>query len=273
MRVDLHIHTTASDGRWPPERVISEALRIGLGLISVTDHDTIGSVAACEELALDAGMRFLRGVEISSRLGDQVFHILGYGFDLDDRALKGLLSDNAEELERADDGAIESLIDAGVGIDLADYAAYEYDRTRGGWKALNFLIDRGVCADVSDYLERVWRERTVPEFAHPADVVAAIREAGGFPVVAHPRAGMEGMCLTEELLDRFVDWGIAGLECYHPGHDDDDCAVCLTWCRQGGLLVTGGSDCHGGLVGRELGVPVIADTDLELGELVQRVRH
>jgi predicted metal-dependent phosphoesterase TrpH len=272
MRVDLHIHTTASDGRWPPERVISEAVTRGIGLVAVADHDTIAAVKRCAELAAEAGVQLLSGVEVSSRLEGRLFHILGYGFDLDDPGLIRLLDENTAKLNRADDEVVEGLVAGGLDIDLAEYAAYQYDRTRGGWKALNFLIDRGFCADVQDYLERVWRDRAVPPFVPPSQVVETIRRAGGAAVVAHPRAAMEAMCLSEKLLKSFLEWGIAGLECYHPGHDELETALCLEWCNREQLFVTGGSDCHGGLVGREMGVPAITLADLRLGELERCLR-
>jgi len=273
MRVDLHIHTTAADGRWPPERVISEAQLRGLTLIAVADHDTVGSVRRCAELASDAGIRVLRGVEVSSALNGCLFHILGYGFDLDHPGLAKLLRENTEKLDRADDSVIEGLVARGFDIDLAEYAAYEYDRSRGGWKALNFLIDRGLCADVRDYLERVRPDRAVPPFPHPREVIGTIRQAGGAAIAAHSQAAMEGARVSEELFERFLEWGVAGLECYHPNHDEAATALCLEWCERKGLLITGGSDCHGGLVGREMGVPQVVWADLRLGDLERRVRR
>jgi predicted metal-dependent phosphoesterase TrpH len=267
MQVDLHIHTTASDGRWPPERVISEAVRAGIGFIAVTDHDTIGSVKACQGLAAGAGLFFLRGVEISSAVQGQVFHILGYGFDLDHPGLGKLLAENTEKLDRADDRIVESLVERGYNVDPAEYAAYTYERTRGGWKVLNYLIDRGLCADVADYLERVGRGQTPPSFPQPKEVIATIREAGGEAILAHPLATMEGMRISEEMLPRFLQWGISGLECYHPEQDEEETALCLEWCDRENLLITGGSDCHGGLVGREIGVPPVTLGDLRLGKL------
>jgi hypothetical protein len=117
---------------------------------------------------------------------------------------------------------LRRLVATGHEIDLDDYAAYEYDPSRGGWKALNFLIDRGFCTGVGDYFRNLTAHLPVewPAFPHPAEAIT-----------------------------RF----------------------CLDWCVRRDLLITGGSDCHGGLVGRELGVPLVDTADLRLGELEERI--
>ncbi len=269
MRVDLHIHTTASDGCWTPERVLIEAQARNIGLFAVADHDSIASVFTAKALAREAGLAFLHGVEISSLLEGNLFHILAYGFDPSHPALALLLQENRDRLNQVNEDVLDRLVAAGYEIDLDDYAAYEYDPARGGWKVLNFLIDLGLCTDVDDYfrnllaqLPPVW-----PSFPHPAQAIAAIREAGGVPVMAHPGGSMRREGISEEKLDRFLDFGIAGLECYSPYHDEATIRFCLDWCARHDLLVTGGSDCHGGFVGRELGVPIVDTADLHLGEL------
>ena len=85
--------------------------------------------------------------------------------------------------------------------------------------------------------------------------------------MAHPGGSMRREGISEEKLDRFLGFGIAGLECYSPYHDEATTRFCLDWCARHDLLVTGGSDCHGGFVGREVGVPIVDTADLRLGEL------
>ena len=273
MRADLHIHTTASDGCWPPERLIVELQARTIGLFAVADHDSVASLPRAETLAREAGLAFLRGVEISTALDGHLFHVLAYGFDLDDPALAVLLEENEARLNRANEETIRRLINRGFQIDLDDYIAYNHDRTRGGWKALNFLIDRGFCDGVHDYFQNlVARGLTEPpSFPHPADVGAVIREAGGVPVLAHPGVSLRHAGLSGETLCPFLEFGIAGLECYSPSHNEATTRFCLDWCARHDLLITGGSDCHGGFVGRELGVPPVETADLRLGELEGRI--
>jgi len=273
MRADLHIHTIASDGCWTPERVVAEVQARSIGLFAIADHDSVASLPPAEALAHEAGLAFLRGVEVSTLLDGHLFHVLAYGFDMDDLALAALLSENRARLNQHNDDVIHHLIAAGHKINLDDYAAYEYDPIRGGWKALNFLIDRGFCTDVRDYLRNLVAHLPTkwPPFPHPAEAIAAIRGADGVPILAHPGVSLRHAGVTDETLRPFLDFGVAGLECYSHYHDEATTRFCLDWCNRYDLLITGGSDCHGGFVGRELGVPAVDTADLRLGELKQRI--
>jgi len=273
MRTDLHIHTVASDGCWTPERLIVELQARGIGFFAVADHDSVTSVPEAERLAREAGLAFLRGVEVSTVLEGHLFHVLAYGFDLGNPAFAALLRENRAKLNQASDDVLHRLAAAGYGVDLDDYAIYEYARTRGGWKALNFLIDRGFCTGVEDYFRNLIAHlpNELPPFPHPAEAVAAIREAGGVPILAHLGLSLRHAGITDQALRPLLDCGIAGLECYSHYHDETTTRACLDWCRRQDLLITGGSDCHGGFVERELGIPSVDMADLRLGELEERV--
>lgn len=272
MRADLHIHTTASDGRWVLEHLVAELKARSIGLFAITDHDTIASVRQAEALARRVGLAFLRGVEVSAWFDGRYVHILAYDPDLEKRALIALLDQNQAEMELYDEHIIWQLIAAGYGIDPDDYASYIYDCTRGGWKALNFLIDRGFCTGPQDFFRDLvsglceWRGSS----PHPGDAIALIREAGGIPILAHPGTNLlQGV--TDKALRPFLEFGIAGLECYSSAHNEATTHFCLEWCVRHDLIATGGSDSHGGLVGRELGIPVVNVSDLRLGELEERI--
>lgn len=273
MRADLHIHTTASDGCWSPERVVAEVEARAIGLFAIADHDTTANVPSTQALARKAGLGFLHGVEVNTRLDGHIFHVLAYGFDLDALALATLLHENSARTDQYDENIVRCLIAAGYSIDLDDYFAYAYDRTRGGWKPLNFAIDRGFCADLGGYFDLVANlPAELPSFPHPAKAIAVIREAGGVPVLAHPGVSLSHAGgVTEETLRPFLDLSIAGLECYSHYHNEATTRFCLDWCKRHDLLITGGSDCHGAFAGRELGVPVVDVADLRLGELAERV--
>jgi len=273
MRTDLHIHTTASDGCWPPERVVTEVESRSIGLFAIADHDTVASVPAAEELAQESELAFLRGVEVSTRLDGHLFHILAYGFDLEAPALSALLRENKAKTEEYNGDIIRSLIAAGYPIDADDYATYEHDHSRGGWKGLDFLIARGFCTGVRDFFNDLMPglPLEMPAFVHPAEAFAAVREAGGAPILAHPGMSLRHASVTEETLRPFLESGVAGVECYSQYHDKVTTRFCLDWCARHDLLVTGGSDCHGGFVGREVGVPAVDTADLRLGELEERI--
>ncbi|MCP4537037.1 MAG: PHP domain-containing protein [Chloroflexi bacterium] len=273
MRTDLHIHTIASDGCWTPERVCVEVQARNIGLFAVADHDSVASLSSAKALAQEAGLAFLNAVEISSLLGQEIFHILAYGFDPNHPAMALLLRENQTKLNQFNEDILHHLVAAEYEIDLDNYASYQYDPTRGGWKVLNFLIDCGLCTDVNDYFRNLIAKLPViwPLFPHPAQAIAAIREAGGVPIMAHPGASMRREGISEEKLNRFLDFGIAGLECYSNYHDEAMTRFFLDWCARYDLLITGGSDCHGGFVGRELGIPIVDTADLRLGKLTEHI--
>jgi predicted metal-dependent phosphoesterase TrpH len=269
MRADLHIHTTASDGRWPPEQLLGEIKAHAIDLFAVTDHDTIDNIEPVEMLVRGSGLGFLRGVEVSTWLGEHYVHILAYGFEAANASLTSLLRENRRKITQRNYDVIHKLIEAGYPINADDFEIYEYDRTRGGWKALNFLIDRGFCTGVSDY----WGLEVGPPsiyrtFPHPAEAIAVIREAGGVPILAHPGATWtDNGNVNEAVLAPLLNAGIAGVECYHRHNDPATTQFCLDWCARHDLVTTVGSDCHGGLVDRELGYPPVDTAQLQLGEL------
>ncbi len=274
LRADLHIHTTASDSCWTPEEVAAGVQAEGIGLFAITDHDTTVSVAPAEALARAAGLAFLRGVEVSALEDGALLHILGYGIEPDDPGLQALFAENEAKMRAVDEDDIRALIALGYPLTLDDYARYTFDRRRGGFKSLNYLIDRGVCTDPRDFFDRI---RAVlhhqwPAFPHPAEVTARIRAAGGLPVLAHPGASLKPFGgVTEATLDRMATHGIAGVECYSQYHDAATTALCVAWCERRGLLITGGSDYHGGFIGRQLGMPWVDTAMLRLGPLTDFV--
>lgn len=270
-RADLHLHTTASDGRWSPEQLIDEVQRAGIGLFAATDHDSLGSLAEISELVRGSGLCFLPGVELSARLDGQVYHLLAYGFDTNDSDLVALVAENNARLTSAGDVIVHLLADAGHPVSVDEYADYSWDRRRGGWKALNYLIDQGLCRDTRDYFERFLRDidRPDPDFAPVEEIVSVVRRVGGVVILAHPGASFYGG-LDASQLDQLGKMGVAGLECYSFHHDDEMTRGFVDYCLDRDLLITGGSDCHGGLVGRSLGVPLIYSRDLKLGDLRDR---
>ena len=269
MRTDLHIHTTASDGCWRPEQVIAGVQAEGIGLFAIADHDTTANVAETECLARAAGLNFLRAVEVSTTENGNLFHVLAYNIDLEEPKLQALLAENTAKMAATDDHDIEALLELGYPLDLEEYLNYEYDRTRGGFKSLNYLIDKGVCEDlytffnVSSEFVRIW-----PDFAPLPEAVALIRAAGGVPILAHPGASFRDLGgVTRENLDSLFSYQLAGIECYSQYHDLETTQFCVDWCEQHNWLITGGSDYHGGFVNRQLGNPQVDSRALRLGEL------
>jgi predicted metal-dependent phosphoesterase TrpH len=272
MRVDLHIHSTASDGCWTPERLIDRVRRTGIGFFAVADHDTVANVRPTEALISGTGLAFARAVEISTTVHGRLFHILGYDIDPEDSALLRLLAKNRETMESIDQQSIHKLTTAGYEISMEEYERYEHDPTRGGWKALSLFIDRGFCSDVGDFFGRLFTgdmALVMPDFAPPGEVISTIQRSGGVAVCAHPGHSVRGSDLGS--LDNLVALGLDGLECYSPYHDETLTRRLVAFARARDLLITAGSDCHGGFAGRTLGQPEVHLADLNLDPLLARV--
>jgi predicted metal-dependent phosphoesterase TrpH len=241
----------------------------GIGLFAAIDHDSINSVSESEALALKSGLRFLRGVEISTTLNGNLYHMLAYGIDPANEGLRRLLAENQKQHDVTDLECLRLLQRDNFPVDLAAFKAYENNPARGGWKSLNFLIDQGICADGDDFIKRLFgnhRPMPFPAFPALAEIIPIIMGAGGVPILAHP--GAQWIGITDEVLEDFRQAGVRGLECYTPYHNAATTRRFAEWCQRHDLLITGGSDCHGDFVPeRKLGIPSIAYPDLRLGEL------
>lgn len=273
-KLDLHIHSNASDGTFTPSEIVEEASKCGLDLIALTDHDEFRNVEEIKIIAKNHGISVIPGIEISSTFQGNLYHILAYGTDNSNKELIKLLDYNKYLLENRNDNSIKYLIEKGYDIDYAEYESYNYDVKKGGWKALNFLIDKGICKDVGDYFNRLfYKEKTIifPEFSSTDKVVKIIKDSGGIPILAHPYYERDNMPIGEKL-NPFLEMGIMGVECFHPNHSKDIMYKCIQWCKEEKLIYTSGSDFHGGFIEvRRMGRPESRIKDVNLGELIELI--
>lgn len=267
MLVDLHIHTDASDGTWGPLDLLSKIKEAGIGLFAVADHDSIGNVERLEGLVKGGGLKFIPSVEISSTFNGTFFHILGYGIDIHSKLISDLLKKNIDLFKNFQDEVVKGLF-----FSMSEFKSYSYDRSRGGFKLLNFMVDKGVCKGIGDFVKLVFKEKRFvsPEYGPIEDAIKIINESGGFSVLAHPGSTLTSDGLDFDDLNEFVSCGLNGIECYSQYHDKAMTKKFVDFCRERGLLITGGSDCHGDFVSeRKLGVPKVELKDLNLGELTK----
>ena len=245
--LDLHNHTTASDGSLTPTQVVQLARKKGFSLIAVTDHDTMGGVAE----ALEAGKKYnvdvVPGVEISSGVTLEV-HMLGYGMSPDHPVMKAMMEDmRAARVERME-RIIENLQKMGVPITVEEVEAVAGGAI-GRPHIAQVLIAHGLVPDVRTafreyigvgakaYVER--RKMTSEQ------VVANIRDAGGVPVLAHGGLLRISEVELNQWIDSMAKKGLMGLECYHNAHTPQMERLLRAAAERNGLLVTGGSDFHG----------------------------
>ncbi len=271
MVADLHVHTTASDGRYTPEEVWAMAGRAGISHLAVTDHDTLDGLLALAGKTGD-GPALIPGIEFSTDLPDCEVHILGYYFDPTDRELIRQIGVIARDrLDRAE-RMVARLAKLGYPVSYERVLAHAGEAAAVGRPHVAAaLVEQGHFPDVATAFAVVLEHGKpgyVPHFKlKPHDVVALIKSAGGLAVLAHP-----GLVDDDAVVRAMIGLGMDGMEAYHPGHDRAATDKYLAMAAEYGLAVTGGSDFHGisGRFPEKLGeFTVPADLAVRLARLVQ----
>ena len=246
--VDMHLHTTASDGSFSPSEVVQKVKSSGVKVFSLTDHDTTAGVHEVEG-EIPEGMEFFKGIEFSCKAGDIKCHILGYSYD--DNHPDFIKALAAAEAKREDKLAIriEHLREVdGIELTGEEIAELEAIPSAGKPHIANILMRRGIPGTrteiINRYLEFGVESRIPAELA-----IGAIKSSGGVAIWAHPLGGENEIHMSrdelEEKLGVLQDIGIEGLECFYSRYDEDEIAMLLDIAESRGLLVSGGSDFHG----------------------------
>lgn len=242
---DLHVHTTASDGRVSPKEILVQAQAAGLTAIAITDHDTVdGLLSVTKTLEQTSGLEVIPGIEFSTDLPGHEVHILGYFIDPFHSELrlqlKYLIDDRIARAHKI----VDKLEKLGYFI--------EYDRVvqlAGTSTAIGrphiarALVEKKYFSSVTDVFRDLLKTdgpAYVPHYKlDPQSVIKLIRLAGGLPVLAHP-----GLIQNDEIVKKILSYGIVGIEAYHPIHEPDAVKHYLAMAKEYHLCVTGGSDYH-----------------------------
>jgi predicted metal-dependent phosphoesterase TrpH len=247
LRIDLHLHTTASDGRLSPSALIELAAGTGLDIVSVTDHDTVAGLPEARATAAALGLRLVDGIEMTAIDGRRDVHVLGYFFDPDDGPLRRFLeTQRSARIARVREIAarLETLgcpIDAEALLALAPTAS---GRSVGRPLVADALVAAGHAVDRRDAFDR-WLATDRPAFVQRcgpdvAQAVEAIAAAGGIASLAHP-----GLLGTDERIPGYAAAGLSAIEARHRDHGPEDEARYRRFAAELGLAVSGGSDFHG----------------------------
>ncbi|HEV3295475.1 MAG TPA: PHP domain-containing protein [Streptosporangiaceae bacterium] len=257
MRIDLHSHSTASDGTDPPAEVMCRARAAGLDVIALTDHDTLAGHAEARA-ALPPGLSLVPGLELSCRLDGRSVHLLGYHADPAHPGLAAeLLAITTDRLRRSRD-MVARLRELGVGISWEQVAALAGDGVVGRPHIARTMVAAGAIADPAEAFTPEWigtgGRAYVGRYApDPERAVRLIRAAGGVSVLAHPAAPTRGWTIPDEAVARLAQAGLGGLEVSHPDHDHAQRLRLASLAATLGLAASGGSDDHGSLTGHRLG--------------------
>ncbi len=248
-KVDLHTHSTASDGQYSPSELVRLAKDKGLEVIALTDHDTMDGLEEAEQAGRELGIRVIRGIELSAR-EYHTFHILGYGFTPDGPELSGLCRRMKEARDQRVPRLLGYLRDKGVELTLG-----EVEKIAGGQiiarpHFAQAMVRRGIVSsnreaferylDTEEFHQKV--ERVKPT---AAECISAIKAAGGNASLAHPyQIGLADSAL-DALVSRLAGSGLDAIECYYPKHTPAQEEFYLRLAEKNGLRITGGSDFHG----------------------------
>lgn len=245
--IDLHLHTTASDGRCTPRQLVDLAAKAGLSVIAATDHDTTAAVDEVHAAALEHGIQAIAGIEITAVDQGRDLHVLGYLFDPAHEGLSAFLTtQRVARIARIE--AISSRLAAhDVGIDvqpLLERARRESRHSIGRPLVARAMVDAGHVADMRQAFDR-WLSRGRPGFVErcgpaPRSVIDIIHAAGGVASIAHP-----GQQHLDASLSALAAVGLDAVEAFHPDHDAALVLKYVELARRLNLCLTGGSDFHG----------------------------
>lgn len=254
MRLDLHIHTTASDGSWSPEAVVRGAAEGGLDVISITDHDTVGGVERAMAAGRDVDVQVVPGIEVSSTHEGQDVHVLGYWVDV----TAPELVDYCVRAERRRESRMREMVErlgaSGVPVEFeaVERAAGPDRGVIGRPHLAAALVEAGYASSVSDAFNRLIGDDhdafVATAMLDPMEAVELIVRAGGVPMWAHPPGE-----LLDALLPPMREAGLRGLEVFRPRGRKTDIVRMEGLCRDHGLLMSGGSDWHTPDYGSKLG--------------------
>ena len=248
-KVDLHVHTTASDGTVAPKYVVAQAAMLGLKAIAITDHDTMAGIKEAGEAGEMMGVSIIPGIEISSDYQGREVHVLGYFLDPDAPALQEYYEKSHAAKRERNAKIIEKLQKKGFDITLEAVEAENPGIVFGRPHIARYLMKLGVVSSVSEafrrYLDRGRSCFVGRELIPFAEASALIRKCGGVSVLAHPlqygykRSELDALCSAAK------DAHFSGIEIYYSGYSESDRAKLFDLAEKYSLLPTGGSDFHG----------------------------
>jgi len=245
MRIDLHMHSTFSDGFKSPTTLVEMAAAKKLVAISLTDHDSVDGLPEAIRAGKENGVEVVAGVELSCEFRGRDLHVLGYGVDPNDDAFRGALDKFCETRHKRGIKIVEKLNALGINIEPAEVLAKAGEGALGRPHIAAVLVDKGVVSRTGEAFDKYIAEggpAYVPKYKmSPPEAIGYIQAAGGLAFIAHPGVFLEN---ESELFD-LIREGFDGVEVYHPTHSASRSRELKRIAEEKGLLISGGSDYHG----------------------------
>ncbi|MBU0675920.1 MAG: PHP domain-containing protein [Proteobacteria bacterium] len=254
--VDLHTHSSYSDGTFGPTELVSEAVRVGLAAISLTDHDTLAGVEEAQAAGHLMNIEVMSGIEISASHEGNSVHILGYGVPGHDPDLNGLIRDLQEIRTTRNQKILARLAEQRIIISDDDLQAISRGLI-GRPHIAQLLIRKGIVKTFDQAFDRYLKKNGkawVQTVRFPAsEAIRIVKNAGGLPVLAHPGAVVNKASSIRKTIEQLTSHGLAGIEAIYPGHSTTLNRQLIEIAGEFHLLVTGGSDFHGNMKQIRLG--------------------
>ena len=255
-KIDLHIHTTASDGTLSPADVVARAVKLDLKAIAITDHDTVAGSKAALQSGIPAALEFLTGVEISAAApsfypGSGSFHLLGYGIDLENPILNQTLEKLRKARKNRNPEILKRLEQLGIFLTLDEIRRQVGAGQLGRPHIAQLLVKKQVVSSIDEAFEQLLgngKPAYVDKYRVPCEqTIEIIRKSGGVAVLAHPGLLTIKNSEMEPLFTKLKKIGLQAVEVYYPEHTADQTRLFAELAQRHGLLLTGGSDFHGAI--------------------------
>ncbi|MCD8342823.1 MAG: PHP domain-containing protein, partial [Oscillospiraceae bacterium] len=248
-RIDLHVHTTASDGTLTPAAVTARARGLGLAAIAITDHDTVEGVAEAMRAGKELGVEVVPGIELSCYYQGREVHVLGYFIDIASASLAETIRAVTENRKARNHIIAERMAADGLPVSIDELKRRFPHTVIGRPHFAEVLVEHGLADSVSDAFAR-YLNRGRPYFEpqkrmNMDEAAAAINAAGGLAVLAHPYQYRYSEAEMRRLFADFKSCGGTGIECFYSGYDAEKSAFLTSAAAELGMCVTGGSDFHG----------------------------
>ncbi|OGO06886.1 MAG: phosphatase [Chloroflexi bacterium RBG_13_57_8] len=254
-RVDLHIHSTASDGKYTPAEIVRQAAAAGLRYIALADHDSVDGIApAIEAAKAFPQLTFIPGVEVSTDVSDGEIHVLGYFIDYAGKELGESLKKFRASREGRGRAMVDKLAGLGINVDWGRVREIAGGGAIGRPHVAQAMLEKGYIGNFKEafdkYIGRVGPAYVEREKMTPAEAVMLVLRSGGLPVLAHPFTVAD----PEKWIIELKKAGLAGIEGYYKDNTPKNTRATLALAEKYGLTVTGGSDFHGIEGSREVGL-------------------
>ena len=245
--IDLHLHTTASDGTETPRQVVERAKKLGLKAIAITDHDTVLGCREAMEAGQELGLEVVPGIEFGTKYGIAV-HMLGYYMELDSPVLEAMTRSIVEDRDQRNEKTVKLMQENGIDVTYAQLKE-RFGEVIGRPHFAHILMENGLCDSVPDAFSRLLgKGMKYHQYRHTLEiheVIECIVNSGGVAVLAHPFQYKKNDAQLRELIEHCMSFGLKGMECRYSGYTGEQVKYLEALAEEYGLIKTGGSDFHG----------------------------